>query len=191
MRVQPALEPRELLVAARAARSAAISDGGEGRAPDLRAAVAVEAVEELDEAGEQVGLGDQHVDRQAHAEPRVELADALAHVRGIARHLLVVPVHQVGDAQRDDHAVERLARPEALQQVEEAEPGGGVGLAVALLRGVAAGGVEQHGLVGEPPVAVARAADALQRALAARVAERKAQAGVEQRRGLAGARARR
>ena len=50
----------------------------------------------------------------------------------------------------------------ALQQVEEARPARLVGGTVAVLGGLAAGGVEQHRLVGEEPVAVARAADALE-----------------------------
>ena len=52
---------------------------------------------------------------------------------------------------------------------------------------VAAGRVEEHRFVGEPPVAVARAADAAQRALADALLERELQAGVDERRGLAGA----
>ena len=48
---------------------------------------------------------------------------------------------------------------------------------VAVLRRVAAGGVDQHGLVGEPPVAVARAADALHASLAELLGERKVQPG--------------
>src|SRR4051794_24492754 len=74
----------------------------------------------------------------------------------------------------------------ALQEVEEAEPGGRIRLLVALLGGVASRRIEEHRLLREPPVAVARAADALQRLLAgARVAEREAQSGIEKRRGLA------
>ena len=84
-------------------------------------------------------------------------------------------------------AVQRLARPEALSSSRKPSQARGIGLAVAVLRRVAAGGVEQHRLVGEPPVAVARAADALHRRLA-RFAERKAQPGVDQRGGLARAR---
>ncbi len=186
-RVEPALEVRELLVEAHRHRTRLRGQLArvESRAPDLRAALGVELGEELVEAREQVRLGDHHVHRQPHAEPRVELPHALAHVPRVAQVLVLAPVRQVRHAQRDDHAVERLARAKLLQQLEKAEPGRAVGLAVAFLSGVAARGVEQHGLVGEPPIAVARAADALQRALGARIAERKAQPGVEQRGGLA------
>ena len=51
------------------------------------------------------------------------------------------------------------ARPILLQQAQETRPGGLVDLLVAFLRRVAARGVEEHRFVGEPPVAVARAAD--------------------------------
>src|SRR5256885_4790580 len=57
-------------------------------------------------------------------EKKKELAHAIAHVLGVAAELFVVPVHEIGDAERDDHAVQRLARGKALQEVEEAEPGG-------------------------------------------------------------------
>ena len=60
--------------------------------------------------------------------------------------------------------------------------------AFGILRGVAARRVEQDRLVREPPVAVARAADAAQRLLAELLRQRKVQAGVHQHRGLARAR---
>jgi len=165
--------------------------GGHGEvergAPHLRARLAPEVAEELGEAGQQVGLGDDHVDREAHAQRAVELLHAGPDRARVLVALRGRPGEQVGQAHRDDGAVERLRRPELLQQREEARPRGGVDLAVAALGGVAAGGIEQHGLVGEPPVAVARAADALDGILAHLALERKAQARVHQRRGLAGA----
>ena len=76
-----------------------------------------------------------------------------------------------------------------LQEVEEGEPALAVALGVGILRRVAAGRVDQHGLLGEPPVAIARAADALDDGLRLAAArERELQAGIDQRRGLAGAR---
>ena len=60
-------------------------------------------------------------------------------------------------------------------------------LGVGILRRVAAGGVDQHRLFGEPPVAVARAADARDRRGRRAARQRKFQAGIDQRRGLAGA----
>ena len=115
------------------ADAARLFGGIECRSPDLRAPLGVELGEELVEAGEQIGLGHHQVDRQAHAEAPVQLAHAVAHVLRIPRELFLVPVHEVGDAQRDDHAVQRLARAEALQQIEETEPGCRIGLVVAFL----------------------------------------------------------
>src|SRR3954452_25185941 len=70
----------------------------------------------------------------------------------------------------------------ALQEAEEAEPGGCVRLLVAFLRGIAARRIEKHRLLREPPIAITRAADALQRLLAgAWVSQREAQSGIEQR----------
>ena len=93
-----------------------------------------------------------------------------------------------GTDTHDDHAVDRPARPVLAQQCRKPGHAACVGFGVAVLRGVAAGGVEQHGVVGEPPVAVARAADAADRLLAELLGERKAQARVDQRRRLARAR---
>ena len=95
---------------------------------------------------------------------------------------------QVAQAHGEQHAVEGLARAVLAQQGEEALPGLAVGGGVGILGGVAAGGVDQHGFVGKPPVAVAGAADALDLVGAELLGEGEAQAGVDQRGGLARAR---
>ena len=56
---------------------------GKREAPDLVALFLAEVAEVLGEAGEQVGLGDQHVDRRAHAELGVQLLQARAQLRGM------------------------------------------------------------------------------------------------------------
>ena len=76
----------------------------------------------------------------------------------------------------------------ALQQLQESGPGRGIDGLMAILGRVAAGGVDQDRLVGEPPVAVARAADAAHGVLAELVGEGKVEAGVDERRRLARAR---
>ena len=86
------------------------------------------------------------------------------------------------------HAVDRPARTRLAQQREKAVPRAGIGLRVRFLGRVAAGGVDEHGLVGEPPVAIARAADAANAGATHLLGQRKSEPGVEQRRGLAGAR---
>ena len=93
----------------------------------------------------------------------------------------------VGQRDRHHHAVQRLTGAGALQQAQEGEPAGFVHRAVGILCGVAAGGIDQHRGLGEPPVAHARAADAGDSALAHLGGERKRQPGVQQRGGLAGA----
>ena len=72
-----------------------------------------------------------------------------------------------------------------LQKLEELVPGRGISGLVALLDDIPARRVDEHGLVREPPVAVARAADPLDRPLAELVGEGEVQIGVDQRRGLA------
>ena len=49
-----------------------------------------EVVEELDEAGDQVGLGEQHIDRDAHAELVLQLAHAAADGAGMGQPLVLV-----------------------------------------------------------------------------------------------------
>ena len=73
------------------------------------------------------------------------------------------------------------------EQVEERLPAGAVDRRVGILGRVAAGGVDQHRVLGEPPVAQPGAADAGDGALAHLGGQREFQAGVQQRRGLAGA----
>ena len=51
---------------------------GQGEAPHLGPLVLAELGEILDEAVEQVGLGDQHIDRQAHAQRGLQLVQPAA-----------------------------------------------------------------------------------------------------------------
>ena len=71
----------------------------QGGAPHLRAFVLVEVGEELGEAGQQVALGDHHIDRKADAELAVQLLDALAHLARQHAALVGIGLQQVGGAQ--------------------------------------------------------------------------------------------
>ena len=159
----------------------------EGHAPDLRALFLVEVGEEVHETSQQIGLGDEHIDRKGDAQALVQFFDALAQLTRMRDPALRAGIQQVAHAERQQHPVDRPSRPVARQQPEEAEPRGAVGLAVALVRGVAPGGVDQHRVGGEPPVAVARAADAADHRLADLGRERELESGIDQRRRLAGA----
>jgi hypothetical protein len=124
--------------------------------PHLLTLLLGQPLERFDEAFEQVALGEHQVDRQHHAEPLGHLVDARADALGVPLELFGSRTEDVLDADRDHQAVERtlLARP--AQHVEEREPL----LGVLGLGRVAPRRVEQDRAVGEPPVAVARAADA-------------------------------
>src|SRR5262249_57113751 len=67
----------------------------------------------------------------------------------------------------------------------ELAPAFAVGGLIGVLRDVAAGGVEEHRFFGEPPVAVARAADATDATPARALLEREPQPGVDERGRLA------
>ena len=156
--------------------------------PHLFALVLAEVVEELREARQQVAFRHDQIDRQARAETLRQFAQTGAHQPHMRGTRGVVLLHQIRGGQRDDDPVQRPARAILAQQAQEAVPGGLIGLRIAILGRIAAGGIDQHSLVGEPPVAVTRAADAANRILAQRVAQRKAQAGMLQRCRLASAR---
>ena len=97
-------------------------------------------------------------------------------------------VGYVAERNRHDHAVERLPGTRPAQQIEEGVPACTIDRCIRILGGVAAGGIDQHGILGEPPVAEPRAADAGHRALSHLGSQRKFQPAVQQRRRLAGAR---
>src|SRR2546430_1530972 len=73
---------------------------------------------------------------------------------------VVVASEKVRDADRQKHAVDRRARPVLAQKTQKAFPLGLVQSLIALLCRIAPRGVEKDGFVGEPPIAVARAANA-------------------------------
>ena len=139
---------------------------GEGDAPDLGAFLLVGVVEILLEAGDQIAFGEDHIDRQAHAEGAVQFADALAQNLRLMAALFLAGERHVGDADGKQNAVDRAAAAEFLQQIEKAAPGGRINALVDVLGGVAPGGVDQHRVVGDPPIAVAGTADALDSDLA-------------------------
>ena len=156
-------------------------------APDLGAFFAVEVVEVFGEAGQEVGFGDDGVNGHADAEAVGEFLDAFADGAGVGAAFGWGGGGDVGDGDGDEDAVERLAGAGALEEVEEGEPAGFIDGGIGVLGGVAAGGVDQDGVFGEPPVAHAGAADAGDRALAHLGGERELQAGVEECRGFASA----
>ena len=127
------------------------------------------------------------IDRQADAEALLELLHAPAN-RARMRHALVVRrTGDVAEGDRHDHAVQGLARPGPAQQIEEGIPAGAIDGGIRILGRIAAGRVDQHGILGEPPVAEPRAADAGDRPLPHLGGQRELQAAVQQRRRLAGA----
>ena len=138
----------------------------------------VELREELGEAEDAVGLGDQDEDREADLQHLLEVEQLLADVLGLALLLVGRVLDQAGRRDHHDGAVDRAVLAVLPQQLEEGRPLLLVGGAL-LLEGEAAGGVEDHRLVREPPVAVAGAAGAgegvgAHRELEPRVLERRA-----------------
>ena len=155
----------------------------EGGTPDLLAARDTETAEELGETGHEVGLGEKDVDRNLDPEDLVKLHQAVADGSSMSGEAVGVALQDVLEADGHDDPVHRLARAVLLEHVEKRHPALAVGLGVAVMRGVASGGVDQHRLLGEPPVAVAGAAAARHRA--AGLGQRKLDARIQKRRCLA------
>ncbi|MCY1528047.1 hypothetical protein D9M68_631370 [compost metagenome] len=147
---------------------------GQRGAPHAVALHLVAVAEELGKAGDQVGLGEHHVDRREHLQPLGEFLHALAQVLRKLDREVGPAADQLGNAGRDDDAVDGRLRPVLLEQVQKAEPL----LAVFLVNGITARGVEHDAFGGEEPVAVARAADALDHRVAL-VGERELQARIQ------------
>ncbi|MNQ40754.1 hypothetical protein D3C85_544150 [compost metagenome] len=168
----------------RALRALAVVQG-EGGAPDLGAVFLAEVVEELHEARHQVELGEHDVDRETHSELAIQLLHPGADGLGMGGALGVAAQQQVGQADGDEGTVDGPTLALGTQQVEKAQPGGLVHGGVAVLGGVAAGGIQQHGFVGEPPVAVARTAHTANGAAAHLRGQGEVQPGIDQRGGLA------
>ena len=187
---QPLVQPLDQRVVFRrhvADHVAGLVGGLEGMAPDHAALRLGQRAEELVEAGDEVGLGEDGIDREIDLQALMQFEQAGADRVGMGGDLLGARGQQVLDADRDEDAVDRLARAIGLEQVEEGEPARFLRLGVGVLRGVAAGGVDQHRILGEPPVAIARAARAGDGRGRGAAGQREFQAGIDQCRGLAGA----
>jgi hypothetical protein len=131
-------------------------------AEDLRAAGLVEPAEIFHEAADEIGLGEERIDRKVDIEPCVQLGEASPDRSGMGGDLRLGQGEQVLEADRHEHAVDRLARPVAVKQIEEGEPAPLVEPRVGILRRIAAGRIDQDGVLGEPPIAIAGSADALE-----------------------------
>lgn len=118
----------------------------------------------------------------------MQLGETLAQVDRLLARGLSGLRKQVGNADGDNHAVNGLATAVFTQQVDKFQPLPGVLNLLALLSGVAPRGIQQNRLVGEPPVAVACAANAAQRGFTEAIRQRELQPGVGQRGGFTGTR---
>ena len=120
---------------------------------------------------------------EANAEMLVQFLHPLLDGQCLGGAFFLALLHQIGQADGDEGAVDGSAAAVLFQQIQETAPSGPVNFLVAVLGGVAAGGVQQHRFVGKPPIAVAGAAHPAHLA----GAQRETQPGIDQRRGLAGA----
>ncbi|MGY4419823.1 hypothetical protein ACVWY2_002248 [Bradyrhizobium sp. JR6.1] len=104
--------------------------GLEGGAPDLAPAGLAEIGEIFGETGNEIGLGEQSVDREAHLQPLMQFKQT--HPDGICmkREFLLRQRQNVFQTDCDENTVDRLARPILFQDVQKRQPAFLVGLAV-------------------------------------------------------------
>ena len=139
------------------------------------------ASKELVEARDQIHLRDQKIDRDLDGTRRLQLVQALAQCAQVGRKRFVRKLHQGFKAQREQHPVQGLPRPILLEQREKLLPLGWIVLFVAALSDVATRRINQHGAIGEPPIAMASAAgDALSGRFSKLTGHWEVQTGVQQ-----------
>src|SRR5262245_27479452 len=94
--------------------------------------------------------------------------------------LLLGKCKDILDADRYQHAVNRLARSALFKQVEKGKPTFLVAFDVGVLRCVAPGGVDQDGFFRKPPVTIARSADTRDGSWCGTACQRKLQPGIHE-----------
>jgi len=92
------------------------------RAPDLLALLAAEIAEELDEPGNEVELAEHHIDGDAHAQFVGELLEPLPDRARVSKALLRRLHRELGDADANERAIDRLTGPVALEEAKESFP---------------------------------------------------------------------
>ena len=144
-----------------------IERAGVGPAHDLVLKLrVVEVVEEFAEAVEEVAFGDDDEDGEAHAEDALDLVELLGDLGGFFLDGVGGVLDEGIDGDDQEHAVDGAVGAVALEELEELVPFVG-GAGDDFLEHEASGGIEDDGLVGEPPVHVEGSAGALELVLEA------------------------
>src|SRR5262249_24605557 len=108
---------------------------------------------------DQVCLCKDRIYRQVDRQPLFELLDTPPDSVRMVKPRFACRRTDFGQCDRNDNAVEWLASAGVLEQVEKRRPASTIDPRVRVLRRIAAGGVDQHRILGEPPVAKARPTD--------------------------------
>ena len=123
-----------------------------------------DVVEKFAEAGEQVALGDDDIDREPHVEHALNHVELLRDLAGLLQNFLGGIFDQILDGDGEEESVDRAVGPGFFQQGEELAPLAGLAGADFLEHELARR-VENDRVVREPPVHVDGAAHALQSVL--------------------------
>ena len=152
----------------------------------MRPLAGIEGRKKLGEARNQIALGHQHINRKLNAQTALQFLNALAHHLAVANSLLGTERQQVAHTEGNDDSIDRLARPETLEQTEKGVPGGLVNTGIAIVRRVPAGGINHHRVVSKPPITIPGATDSTKcRRRCPRLGQREPQARIDQCRCLA------
>ena len=126
-------------------------------APDLVTLCTITVFEEIHETGNQIGLGEDHIDRREDFQLLGQLLHALAQLARQVNGELGLVGAQLRHADGDDHAIQGSFGAVLLEQRQEAQPLA----AVFFVHRVAARCVQQDAFGREVPIAVTGAANAL------------------------------
>ena len=154
-------------------------------APDLFAVFLAQMVEKLRKARDQIGLGEEDIDRKAHAQLFAQLVQAPPDRGGMAFLRRLILHAEVRQRNRDHRTVDGLPFAVLFEDLQKAQPARIVFAFAAFLGRVAARRVDHHCVIGKPPIAVARATHAAQGRFPAAVGQRELQPRIDDRCGLA------
>ena len=93
----------------------------QGEPPDLTTLLVAQIAEHLDEAGDEVALGDEQIHRHDHVETTGDLVQAIAQRLGKRRDL-VFAAFEIEQADRQQDAIDRLSRTRLAQQIQKRQP---------------------------------------------------------------------
>ncbi len=131
--------------------------------PNLFTRLAVKVFKKLGKAGDQVCLGKQNINRESNPQFLAQLFKPMPYSIRVQFARPRILHRKIRKRDRDNRTIDRLTFAEFTQHFEESAPGLAIRLFVRVLRCVSARSINQHGFIGKPPIAIARATNPTKR----------------------------